>query len=574
MSGYEECEDLETWSLRLLKRIDSLFFPKVRDEYEFANSPDVLGVRASLLATGIRMASVTSPKGSASHRAFRATTGDTSSTLTPAGYEQLLDHWFRVHESWDKVEDQARRPKGETPYHVCVNALAPGITQQELERQVLVDVNRSYTFFDIHLPPNRINYLQSRRELYALILQLFKDTNGAASRVCNETRHTCEAKRCDTQPREGCDTHQSNKQCDTQQSPTQQSNAHESVKQCDTRPNERPHTPAPTDGASGEELTPVEFRYLQGLHDVCCIVLELDQRRTHESSSDDCLVNDRVLKLCKYIVAHRIFPAHSSLSLLIATRQTLAQVAQLLNIFHPAFLADLIASRHEPIAARHWRGDGTELHGILPWMMTLFAHSLPRFHKVVAMWSILFAFPPAFLPYWLTAALMESASTSDLTTGTPFLCEANAPSFDPDLFQLVINATDYVVKWTPLQMSRRAQEELVLEQELESKWFDAADTYTFTLPPKSVLPPFWFPLLGHDTLAVKLDQAGLVRGVNTSAIRMCDKSLIRLEREWKLFRKSTSRNGQHKRHHFFSPKDILFLMTKPMMKVLGIDKEK
>eukprot|EP01054_Gregarina_sp_Poly1_P010031 Gregarina_sp_Poly_1__10030@NODE_672_length_6835_cov_143_220597_g507_i0_p3_GENE_NODE_672_length_6835_cov_143_220597_g507_i0NODE_672_length_6835_cov_143_220597_g507_i0_p3_ORF_typecomplete_len254_score31_52RabGAPTBC/PF00566_18/0_02_NODE_672_length_6835_cov_143_220597_g507_i018382599 len=131
------------------------------------------------------------------------------------------------------------------------------------------------------------------------------------------------------------------------------------------------------------ELTPVEFRYLQGLHDVCCVVQEVARRMSQRPSFG------RVVLLCRRIVAYRIFPQHSSLSLLIAAYQTLNQTSLLLCRFQPAFLADLVASRHEPLLpSAGWNGDGSELHGILPWMITLFAHSVQNFSTIVAMWSV------------------------------------------------------------------------------------------------------------------------------------------------------------------------------------------
>eukprot|EP01056_Protomagalhaensia_sp_Gyna25_P000420 Protomagalhaensia_sp_Gyna_25__419@NODE_119_length_5103_cov_179_393167_g93_i0_p1_GENE_NODE_119_length_5103_cov_179_393167_g93_i0NODE_119_length_5103_cov_179_393167_g93_i0_p1_ORF_typecomplete_len532_score33_19RabGAPTBC/PF00566_18/8_5e11_NODE_119_length_5103_cov_179_393167_g93_i0741669 len=512
---FEDCQSLEAWSLRLLQRIDKHYFPssEAGPFYKFSHDPDVLGVRASLLAFGVEKASV-------------------EAEWSSSEYEELFVKWEKVHDSWAQVETEAVYESANTHFIVNPSLLPPDITTRELERQIRVDVNRSYSFFDIHRSPTKGFDPEAQREkLTHVIRHLFSHPSARESWRAS----------------------------------------FESVREPLSRSGEKYSSVEPL------ELTPVEFRYLQGLHDICCVVMEVAERGAAPLVNEGSTLYHRVSVLCERIVAYRVFPQHSSLSLLMTSHFTLAHVSQLLAVFHPQFFASLVASSHEPLHGTAWRGDGTELHCILPWMMTLFAHSLSTFNMIVAMWSILFAFPPPFFTYWLTAAVIAQGSKQTMLKGVPFLCDATSGVSVPDMLDLLVRATGYVSDCTPLQLMRRCHEDLYLEQDTEWKWFDARDSYVFQPPPKSVLPPFWFPLLGFDALAPKLDTVGLLRGLSTTIIQCYSHSLTRLEFEWKLFRDFVLRGGRHQNGHSqqrllarlnYLSRNVLLLPIRPVMETV------
>ncbi|EZG67809.1 Rab-GTPase-TBC domain protein [Gregarina niphandrodes] len=236
---------------------------------------------------------------------------------------------------------------------------------KDLKRQIRVDVQRSMQFFDFHygLPRSAISERQERLEV------ILRDLFAAHPQNCN-TLNGC---REDQVYR----VTETDEQCMPNQPPPDDPSS-------DLTSHSTSHSTSGIDPPSGRsedsgETESYELQYIQGAHEVCVVFCELNSANVFDSPRFmDFLVN---------FYLTRLFNLQSRIRFDIGMYQTMAFISELLYRFNPELLKSLILNRHERYRAG-WMGDGSELHFTIPWLVTMFAHSIRSFDLLQTIWDV------------------------------------------------------------------------------------------------------------------------------------------------------------------------------------------
>lgn len=190
----------------------------------------------------------------------------------------LFELWKTVHESWEETTSHAENSikctnNAEELRKTHRLPLDTPSSLAEIKRQIEVDILRSANYYDVHS-----NISESRRS------DIRQTLSGILLDLCTSDS---------------------------------------------TTPLEEEQ---PTNG--GDEWVPVEFRYLQGIHDIACVVLECGGESEHTI--------DEIKNLVKSIVGQRCFSFHSSLRISIAVDCIISQVSEILRVCSPDILFKLV----------------------------------------------------------------------------------------------------------------------------------------------------------------------------------------------------------------------------------------
>lgn len=217
-------------------------------------------------------------------------------------------------------------------------------------------------------------------------------------------------------------------------------------------------------GDDGNGLYRLGLQYIQGLHDIGTVALSVGKK---------CGETDlAIVHLITNIITQRLFAYHSSLKMSVSVNQTIAQVKQILLSTSYLTLPD---NDDNPC----------DLYYMISWMITFFSHDVADLSTAVAVWNILIATPPPFLIYFLAATVV-------------------VPHFAVDM--CFLQACVFLRSCPPLQLALRSRSPIEIDYSGVC-WYDANETFATPLPPCSLLPPFWSPVLLDHTLCKEIKPA-------------------------------------------------------------------